>query len=242
MRSAIIIGCTTIVALLGSSQTAAQSKDEKAIILVDDFESYEVGGLPLRWKYNHKGKLVPLEARFMHPDEEFYVVEEDGNQVLRVYTDGEAAHLMMANEPDGFDWDIESHPILAWDWRALRLPKGAREDEERLNDSGVALYVFFKFEGLIIKRPKAIKYVYSSSLPVDTVVSYGKLKVVVVSSGLDGYGDWEHVERNVLQDYKRIYGEDPPRRPLSLRLWSDSDNTDEIAEAEYDNIKFLPLR
>lgn len=220
---------------------AVQNQDAREI-LIDDFESDEDGGLPNRWRMLRDGKLVPLRPSFMRPDEEFHVVEEDGNRMLRVFTHGEAVHIMMENGARGFDWDIRKHPGLSWDWRALQLPENAREDDERLNDSGAALYVIFKMEGLLIRRPKTIKYVYSSTLPVGTQVSYGKLKVLVVASALDGIGNWVHIERDVQADYRRLFDDDPPTRPLSIRLWSDSDNTDTPAKADFDNLKFLPVR
>ncbi len=225
--------------LSGAGKAAAQGRESG--IMIDDFESYGIGDLPTRWKYDQRSGLVPLVPDLMHPDEQFYVVDDGGNRVLRVYSKGEAVHIMMANESDGFDWDATEYGRLAWDWRALQLPEGAREDEERLNDTGVGLYVIFKLEG-IFRRPKAIKYVYSSTLPVGSEVSYGKLMVIVVSSGLDGMGEWIHIERNVGEDFRRVFGDDPPRRPLSIRLWSDSDNTGKTGEGDFDNIRLLPSR
>lgn len=238
MRTVVILICL----FFGIDTALAVQNQNEREVLVDDFESDEKGDVPRRWKMLRDKKLVPLKPSFMRPDEEFYIVEEDGNRALRVFSDGEAVHIMMENSDDGFDWNIRELPKLAWDWRAHQLPENAREDDERMNDSGAALYVIFKIEGLIIRRPKTIKYVYSSTLPVGSEVSYGKLKVLVVTSALDGIGDWIHVERDVLADYRRLFNEDPPRKPLSLRLWSDSDNTNTPAEADFDNIKFLSAR
>jgi len=207
-------------------------------IVIDNFETYRDGGLPTRWKYLADGRLVDLAPEYMREKEQFYVVNDGGNKVLRVYTDGEAVHLTMPEQD--LAWDLRTHPRLAWDWRALQLPPGAREDVEKKNDTGAGLYVIFAFDGLFIKRPRAIKYTYSSTLPVGTEVSYGKLKVIVVSSGKDGTGAWQHIDRDVVADYRRVFGGDPPHRPLSLRLWGDSDNTDSIAEADFDNIALLP--
>ena len=209
-------------------------------ILIDDFESYPDGGLPTKWRYLHERKLVAVTPEHMRPKEKFYVVEDGGNKVLRVYTEGEAVHLTMAQGEEGFTWDLETHPRLSWDWRAIRLPEGAREDKEKFNDTGAGFYVFFGMSGFIIKRPVGIKYTYSSTLPVGTVSTYGKLKVIVVSSGKDGYGAWEHIERNVLEDYIEVFGKPPKENPRIIRLWGDSDNLDTIAEADFDNIKLLP--
>lgn len=212
--------------------------------LVDDFESYEQGDLPTRWKYFHDNALVDVSERFVSDRESFRVGREKGNQYLRFFTKGEAQHLTMPfNEGEGTPpWDLTTHPRLTWDWRATKLPPGAREDQKRLNDTGAGLYVIFAIDGLIVKRPRTIKYTYSSTLPVGTVVDYGKLKVIVASTARDGYGGWEHVERDVVADYRRVFGGEPPDEPLSIRLWADSDDTGAEAEADFDNITILPAR
>ncbi len=218
----------------GAAQGQANRPDAR---MLDDFESYDNGGLPVRWSYLHDRTLQPLTEAFMRENERFTVVRDGRNQVLRVYTKGEAVHLTLLNERPNMEWDLTTHPVLAWDWRANKLPPGAREDNESLNDSAAAIYVVFSFEGFIVKRPKTIKYVYSSALPEGTVVSYGKLKVIVVSTAT--MGEWQRVERNVAEDYRMVFGDEPPDRPISIRLWGDSDNTGSEAEADFDNIRLM---
>lgn len=207
-----------------------------AQVVVDDFEAYAEGGLPTIWKYQKGGRLHDLSERWMRPKERFTVVAEPAcGQMLRAYSEGESVHLALVNGDGALEWDVTEHPVLSWEWRANRLPEGAREDRDQLNDSAGAVYVVFSLDGFLVKRPKSIKYVYSSTLPVGTEVSYGKLKVVVVSSG--DTGEWKTVRRDVVEDYRRLFGGEPPRRPLSLRLWSDSDNTNQPAEVDFDNIR-----
>ncbi len=208
-------------------------------LLVDDFESREPGALP-DWRYLVGKSLVPLADEHMRPRERFYIhVDDDDNRVCRLYAEGEAVHIGLPNTGERLDWDFARHPGLSWDWRVLEAPANAREDNERFNDTPAAVYVIFRMEGFLFKRPRAIKYAYSATLPVDTVVSYGKLKVIVVSSGLEGYGEWQNISRDVVADYRAVFGGDPPSRPLSIRLWGDSDNTGSVAEADFDNIRLL---
>ena len=118
------------------------------------------------------------------------------------------------------------------------LPEGAREDDRKRDDTGAALYVVFGTDWL--GRPKAVKYTYSSSLPVGTVVEKGPLKVLVVASAPEtGTGVWVSHERNVAEDYRLLFGDDPPDRPNMLMIWSDSDSTDSVADADYDDIMVL---
>ena len=224
-----------LFAFLAEGPVRAQSGNR---IVIDDFESYGEDALPVKWNAQLNGKLVPLTEQFVDDNEWFYVKHERRSRFVRAFSDGEAVHINKRNG-DGFDWDLREHPVLGWDWRANSLPDGAREDKDKLNDSGAGVYVVFSMDGFLLKRPKIIKYVYSSSLPVDTIVSYGKLKVIVVSSALDGLGDWIRVERDVVADYKRVFKENPPNKPLYMRLWSDSDDTDSVSEADFDNIELL---
>ena len=203
-------------------------------ILVDDFESYRVDGLPTKWKFiDGQQKLVPVTEEIMSREEYFVVQREQGNKFLRAVTKDRAHRLLLSNEDLG-GWDLERHPYLSWRWRALRLPKGAREDEDRLNDTGAAIYVTFSRDWL--GRPRSIKYTYSSTLPVGTVVSYGRLKVIVASSGADGIGRWRSIERNVVDDYRNVFGGEPPARPISVMLWSDSNSVHDVAEVDFDDI------
>lgn len=207
----------------------------KKSIVVEDFDQYKVGGIPTEWK-RFKGKgLAPLTPDYMLKDEYFVVKQEDGRKFVRVFTDKAVIRIVRPNG-EGFNWNLRTHPRLRWDWRALKLPANAREDH--LNDTGAALYVTFKYN--FIGTPRSIKYSYSSSLPVGTVLTYSGLKVLVVASGRDGFGKWLHMERDVVADYRRFWGGAPPERPLSIMMWSDSNDSKGTAEADFDDIMLLP--
>ncbi|MBT8399035.1 MAG: DUF3047 domain-containing protein [Rhodothermia bacterium] len=243
----VFVGVSLIALLLAGVPVHAQAPysgsngadSSQDHVVIDDFESYRDGGLPVKWKYLMSRQLHPLEPVHMRPKEKFYVVKDGDESVLRVYTEGEAVHLTMANEPDGFSWDLKSHPYLQWRWKAHELPPGAREDKKSLNDTGAAVYVIFSIEGVILKRPQTIKYTYSSTLPVGTIVDFGSLKAIVASSGRDGIGSWRTIKRDVASDYRAAFGKEPPRNPLSIRLWGDSDDTESRATADFDDITLV---
>ena len=205
-------------------------------VLVEDFEAYQPGGLPVKWKYlDEKKEVVFVEAQHMRPDERFFIVEEAGNKFVRAYARGESVRIIMPMQ-ESFGWNLETHPRLRWDWRANQLPEGADETRSKLNDTGAAVYVVFAMSRLF--GPKTIKYTYSSTVPVGTVKSYnfGRMKVIVVASAADGFGDWMTIERDVQADYRAVFRGEPPPHPLTVMLWSDSDNTGHTAEVDFDNI------
>lgn len=215
----------------------AQSQaDPVEPILLDDFEAYEVGSFPDRWVHVSESKEIRTYEEVRDPGETVTIKEENGNKFVRLVTKNEALRFSLRNGEE-FSWNLEQHPRLRWRWRAKRLPKGASERGK--NDVGGAIYVTFGTDWL--GRPKSIKYTYSSSLPVGSVVSFGVLHVIVVSSGAEPFADeWKTVERNVLNDYRQVFGGEPPNRPLSITFWSDSDTTGELAKVDLDDIRLLP--
>jgi hypothetical protein len=210
-------------------------------IVVDDFESYAVGTTPHKWKQPHKKSrsLLDISPTVERDDDYFEVVSEGGSKRARFYTRNESTQLAKQNG-DGYTWNLRTHPRMSWDWMAKQIPEGAREDKDDLNDSGAAIYVTFDTDWL--GRPRSIKYTYSSTLPEGETAKHGPLRVIVVSSATKGLGQWKHIERDVVADYRRVFGGDPPNEPISITLWSDTDNTQKISEVYFDNITLHPAR
>ncbi|MCY4159076.1 MAG: DUF3047 domain-containing protein [Bacteroidetes bacterium] len=207
--------------------------------VVEDFEGYEVDGLPYFWKVPDRSSrsLRPLPPDHAKPNDFVRVVMEETGKVLRAYTQGESVQVAL-QQGNGLEWDLSYAPRLRWRWRADKLPEGAMENSSRLNDTGAALYVSFGCNDWI-GRPCTIKYSYSSTLPKGTRARYGKLHVLVVSTALEAKGEWIEVERNVVEDYRMLFGKEPPVSPLYIMIWSDSDNTDGEADVYFDDIVVL---
>lgn len=243
-RRAIVLLTVVLLLLLlpddmapsAAAQHASGSAEAPAAVVVDDFEGYRTGTFPDEWVFVNRAKEALTYEETRDPGEEVVVEEEDGNRFVRIITEGEAVRYTQRNGEE-FEWNINEHPRLQWQWRALELPEGASEKGQ--NDSGGAVYVTFGADWL--GRPKSIKYTYSSSLPVGTIVSFGPLKVIVVDSANEPHtGEWKTVTRNVVNDYQQVFGGSPPDRPLSITLWGDSDTTESTSKVDFDDIKLLP--
>jgi hypothetical protein len=226
-----------VLTLLGSGGGDVHVRAQTSRI-VDNFEQYEVGETPNEWVRVDSDKRVRTAENALEPGERFEVLEEGGTQFARLYTNNEYVRFSKRNGKE-FDWNLTTHPRLQWRWRALELPEGASEKGK--NDTGGAVYVTFGKDWL--GRPKSIKYTYSSSLPVGTVVSFGPLKVIVVDSAAEPrQGTWQTVQRNVVNDYRQVFGGDPPNRPVSITISGDSDTTGSTSKVDINDIKLLPPR
>lgn len=224
--------------LYGQTGASHSQFDTRRHVVIEDFEAYTSEDLPTGWMTNRgRGNLVPVSPDMMNDQERYVIKEENGNTFVRAMMNDEAHRLVLLNGRH-FDWDVNEYPNIRWDWRANKLPEGAREDQRSKNDTGAAFYVTFGRDWL--GRPKSIKYSYSSTLPAGTTDSQGALRIIVVASEPeDGTGEWMTMERNVVEDYRRLFGSDPPNRPIGIILWSDSDTMNTTAEADFDNIILL---
>lgn len=233
---AVLIG--TVPATSPTAEPALEGlpPDSTELIVIDDFEDDESGAFPKDWVYVTSDKEIRSYDEVSDDGEKVVVRENDGNQFIRLITKGEALRYTKRNGVD-FEWNLKDHPRLKWRWRAHKLPEGASEKDQ--NDVGGAIYVTFGSDWL--GRPKSIKYTYSSSLPVGTTVSYGPLKVIVVDSAREPrMGEWKTHQRRVRDDYRQVFGERPPDRPVSITLWSDSDTVNGESKVDVDDIELLP--
>lgn len=221
---------------LASAETLGQDEAREPL-LVEDFEGFENGAVPHTWNYLRDRSLRPITEEVMNENEWFRVIEEDGRRFVRAFTRGEAIRIILPTS-EQLDWNLQTHPRLRWDWRVLEAPEGANERASSRNDTPAAVYVTFSVNFFGI--PRSIKYTYSASLPVGSVVSFTGLKVLVVASGPDSFGQWLREERNVAADYRSVFGGDPPDEPLSVALWSDSDSVGGTSRADFDEIVLLP--
>ena len=116
------------------------------------------------------------------------------------------------------------------------LPNGAAENVRKRSDSAAGVYVIFHGA---LKLNKIIKYVWSTTLQKGTLTESpfnSNVKIVVLKSGNEGnlLGQWVNEIVNVQSDYEKIFKAKPPIVE-AVAILSDADNTESIAEADYDD-------
>ncbi len=165
------------------------------------------------------------------PDKVYYkIVREADNLYLAAETKGEAVNFGREARVN-----LRLYQKLRWRWRVHSLPEGGNENDSDKNDCAAAIRVIIGTSPL---SAKAIKYVWSATLPPATEIDSGRLKVIVVKGGPDKMGQWVWEEVNVYDDYVRLFGGDP--RPAdAFGLLTDSDNTNSFVKADYDDFIFL---
>jgi len=194
---------------------------EDDCITIADFATDPIGAFPPGWQVRKdEGKSV-------------YSVQEDGGRrYLRAVSKGLGIQAALERA-----WDLDTYPVLAWSWRPRVFPAGADERSSGTNDSVLAVYMLVSYSR--IRGPKAVKYIWSERVPVDTRLSSngGLTQVRVLASGTEKRGEWVDERVNVLADYKQFFGTSETPKPAGIAVLTDSDDTHSIAEGDYANFR-----
>jgi hypothetical protein len=152
--------------------------------------------------------------------------------------------------------DPHHQSILEWSWRVDALMEGTDKRIPAKEDSVARLVVSFHGDPAkldfqqraLLRLAKAFAgeplpyamliYVWSNQIPLETALpspQLERIRMIVVESGDARLGQWLHYRRNVLEDYRRAFGEDAGDI-VAVGVLTDSDNTQQTARALYGDI------
>ena len=232
-KATILISLLSIAFFLGLP-LPKELFSQSDYIIIEDFQKY--GGNPFSvWKSRDDIKqATPV----------YKIIQEDGKKFLRASTVN-VNNSVQIGLPN-IKWNIKTYPWLSWEWRARILPDGGNERSGSTNDSAAGLYVIYQTKtvplvGWQYQPANWIKYVWSTTLPVGTVIPRKITKAgfeiegryVVVASGKQDLNKWITFKRNVIDDYQKFFSKKPPYKSMMIGILTDSDNTKSKAEADY---------
>ena len=91
---------------------------------------------------------------------------------------------------------------------------------------------------------KILSYIWDSNAPEGTVADESiawpvslKVKVLTLKSGCSDAGKWLTVTRNVYDDYRKLFNEDPPH-VKGIRIQTNSQHTESVGEGYVGKIVF----
>ena len=244
---AALAACTTVPvdALLASTAIVAElDRETGALVETVRFSEGRAGEPPPGW-----GRFIvsPFATK-----SEYRLVEGKPGLVLEGRADGSASGFYRRIRIDPV-----RHPVIEWRWRVLQTPAEVDPRVPALDDSPARVIVAFHGdlkrldfgEKLALRLYKAltgekmpyaiIMYSWSNSAPVGTVVGNDetkKIQTIIVENG-GRIGDWRELRRNVLEDYRMVFGEEP-WDIVGVGVMTDARNTGEKARAQYGEISF----
>ena len=234
-----------VIAVVLATSTAAAAQD---LIDAGRFSVLKPGAaIPPQW--------VPLTFRNIETLTRYSLVSDGGGTVLKAESSKSASGLI--RRFDDRRIELKDYPILKWRWKVGNLIKGADIATKEGDDYPARVYITFRYDperagaGMRMQYGLArslygeypphagINYVWDGRAPVGTMLPNAytaRAMMFVVESGPRRVGEWVEMERNVYEDYKRAFKEEPP--PVSgIAVMTDTDQTGEAATAWYGDIE-----
>lgn len=183
-----------------------------------------------------------------------YTIESAGEErYLKAASKASASGLIFARK-----FDVFEHPVLRWRWKVDAVYDRAEVGTKQGDDYPIRVYVLFEFDpelatpleriSFAAARRRygeyppysALNYVWSSSTsPLEIVPNpyADRSRMILVRQGSARLGEWIEERRNIVEDYRRAFGAEPPAT-ASLAVMNDSDDTGESSVSYLD---FLEL-
>jgi hypothetical protein len=221
--------------------------EPSTILEAGAFSKEEAGhGLPARWE--------PLHFKSINRHTRYRLVQTAGQVVVQAEADASASGLMRK-----ITIDPGEYPIVQWRWKIAGVSKNGTLQGKDGDDYPARLYILFGhdsnkpgfFETLKYETAKlfygphlpmtSINYIWapnaSEGLMVPSPYS-DRSMMVVVESGERKVNQWVTEERNIREDYRKAFNEEPPMIS-GVAIMTDTDNTGGSATAWYGDILFL---
>ena len=187
------------------------------------------------------------------PKQTRYQLVKDGQTVVvKAISEASASGLIKQ-----VSIDPKQYPIIRWRWKVDNLLKNSDVRRKDGDDYPARLYITFAYDPdklSLAKKMKyqagrmmfgdipigAINYIWDTRAPIGTMVGSAYTdfaQMIVVESGPRKVGTWVDEERNIYEDYKKAFHEEPPMIN-GVAIMSDTDDAKERVTAYYGDITF----
>jgi Leucine-rich repeat (LRR) protein len=142
-----------------------------------------------------------------------------------------------------FDEKIDpvAFPVIEFEIRIDELPPGTNVTEKGNEDAAFRLFVLFDEGKGWFTPPHTIGYVWDSTMKVGETghaPRFSKVKYITIGSGTDGIGEWHIFKRNIIDDYKLLFGANEAPPIVAIALKCDSNHSDKTSASA---IRYIEL-
>lgn len=175
--------------------------------------------------------LQGWSAKIFQGETSYRIVDDGGHQVLEANSRAAASGLVFETE-----YDPRELPILTWRWKVADIIAGGDSRTKAGDDYAARIYVVFPH--WFFPKTRTLNYIWANRLPREAVQANaftGNAMMIAVESGTEKVGEWLTERRDIVADFRRAFGEDPPRVG-AIAIMTDTDNTGTAAMAWYGDI------
>lgn len=243
----VLLVIVALAALQGGCAHSPRADGKIAAAQVTPFSIAKPGGaFPGAWQ-------ALSFSKFRAPTK-FDLVDDDGTTVAHALSENSSSVML-----ENIDIDPREFPILSWRWKAPRLVPGANSTSRKTEDTPVRIILAFEGDkeklsfsdqmtfaesrALLGTDPPyaTLEYTWGDGAAKESVIKNGwnpRIRLLLAQSGAERVGAWVTENRNIVEDFRRAFGEEPGRI-VSIGIHCDSDATETKSEGYFGDIKFL---
>jgi hypothetical protein len=244
-----LIRLTAVISILAISSLfplVTSHAQQEAILEAGRFSAEPLeNSLPTGWK--------PLTFKKIDRHTTYTLIQEGNEVVVRAVAEASASGLVRE-----IKINPKEYPVVQWRWKVRNILKKGDVRRKEGDDYPARIYITFEYDpgklGFFEKAKYeairllygeyppigAINYIWESKVPNGTMVPNpftDRVIMIVVESGETKLNQWVSEERNIFEDYKKAFGQEPPMIS-GVAIMTDTDNTGESATAYYGDIFF----
>lgn len=226
--------------LIASFFAGAQPHAAETVFSREDFEKID------KWE--------PLFFQAIDRHTQYSVEKQDGSYVLTARSDNSASAIVCKQT-----FNVAEFPIIRWRWKVDRVYAKGDYRSKSGDDYPIRVYVLFAFDpetaGIGMKLKYGIVKTLYGRYPPHSTLNYiwanrpneteavaspftDRSIMIPLRRGPEKAGQWVEETVNVLEDYRRFFGVDPPPQ-AALAIMNDSDNTGGNATSYIEFIEVL---
>ncbi len=211
---------------------------EKRVFIREDFNSLD------DWK--------PLYFPKIKRHSIYTVVKEQNGSYLKAESNASASGIIYRKE-----FNVYDYPKIKWRWKISNAYKKADPEKKAGDDYPIRIYVIFKYDpetasffqriryGLAkiiygeYPPQSSLNYVWANSTYPEKIITNpyaSEAKMISMEAGGEKAGQWITEEADILEDYKKAFGVQPPAI-ADIAIMNDSDNTGESSVSYVDYIE-----
>ena len=205
---------------------------EKQIFLREDFTALD----------NWRTIVVPRACE----QTQYSIESKDGEHYLKARSNASASGLVYKGE-----FNVYEYPRVKWRWKVDNIYEKANPEKKSGDDYPIRIYIAFKYDPEKAGTFERIKYgiakkIYGEYPPQSSLIYVwasredqkeivvspysNRSKVIALEKGPGQVGTWKDEEIDIVNDYRRAFGTDPP--PVAdIAVMNDSDNTKEKSQS-----------
>ncbi len=184
----------------------------------------------------------------------YSIVEEGENSILKIESVSSASGIIFTET-----FPVNDFPVIEWRWRAENIISKGNATKKSGDDYPVRIYVLFPydpaevsfFERIAFEAAKALYGEYPPMASLNYIWANreheqwaipnpftARAMMIPVEEGAGNLGKWREYRVNLIDDYLRAFGKEPPAT-ASLAIMGDTDNTGSSATAYIDYIRVI---